>query len=170
MNRVKLSVLSSSFFLLPIMSTSIQAAEEMLIYRGGSATPAHTFELNNLPTVSFSAEGITVKSGSLEAYLPYNDVDSIAFHSTDNGVTTSMTDLNDDSQKTTIRFRYLDGQTIEVRGVPAGVRVEQYTIDGKATRLDKQQMGDLLTIRLHHLPKGVYIIRIDNQTYKIFKK
>ena len=81
-----------------------------------------------------------------------------------------MTDLNDDSQKTTIRFRYLDGQTIEVRGVPAGVRVEQYTIDGKATRLDKQQMGDLLTIRLHHLPKGVYIIRIDNQTYKIFKK
>ncbi len=149
----------------------LSAAEELLVYVKGQDAPAFDCWLTDKPTLFFNQEGLIVRSDLMETTLSYTyaDIALIEFKSNETDI---LTDIDETAEqlKPAMQFRYTDVNTIYVDGVGSDMSIQQYSIDGKSARLDAERSGDAVTIRLHHLPQGIYIIRIGNQSYKIYKK
>ena len=62
----------------------------------------------------------------------------------------------------------LEDETLFFKGLPENTQVGIYTTDGK-TVVSRQCSGDA-SLSLNSLPSGMYIVKINNESYKILKK
>lgn len=129
----------------------------------------YEFMLAQQPKIVFGTEGLEVQTSDMDVTLPstsFGDIDRIVFK-TDSPVT----DLEDLAETIpSMRFQFLDGQTVVVDGVRGDAFVSQYSIDGKSVPLNVERSESRIVVHLNHLPKGIYILKIDNQSFKISKK
>ena len=61
----------------------------------------------------------------------------------------------------------IETQTLSVKGNKA---VSVYTLDGKQVKVDVDAKDGFSAIRTSALPKGIYIVRIGNQSMKVVKQ
>lgn len=128
--------------------------------------------LTDRPVISFSHEGLHIESPTAKILLEevrFTDRPLIEFKENTDGILTEIDDLPI-STPAALRFQYTDGQTVTIGGVKPDAKINLYSIDGKAMPVDADQNESLVTVRLGHLPQGYYVIRIDNQTFKIYKR
>lgn len=124
------------------------------------------YRLAQRPIVVMGTNSLTIQSAEFEATLPfsYNDVQKFFFGNyTELGVDTPI-------EHVTFSLTYLDGATVLVKGVSADAVVGLFGVDGKTYQPETDRTGDGIVIRLNALPRGVYIIRINQQSYKITKR
>lgn len=154
-----------------MMTTKVSAAVEILIT---SQSGEYIFDgwLKDRPTISFSSQGLSILSPEAEILLEevrFAERPIIEFKENADGILTEIDDLPL-STPAALRFQYTDGQTVTIGGVKPDAKINLYSIDGKAMPADADQNESLVKVRLGHLPQGYYIIRIDNQTFKIYKR
>ena len=131
----------------------------------------YKFEFAQQPNIVFGEDGLEVQTADVEFKLPstsFADIDRIEFESDDSGETTDLEEKVEVVPM--LRFQFLDGQTVVIDGVRGDVLVSQHSIDGKAVAMNVERQENRLVVHLNHLPKGIYILKIDNQSFKISKK
>ena len=48
--------------------------------------------------------------------------------------------------------------------------ISVYTVNGMKIRVPVEQAGDVVAVSLNQLPKGVYVVRVGESSFKVFKK
>lgn len=123
------------------------------------------FFLSDKPVLTFADDTLYVNTSDFSA-----DIGSVAKFYFDDRTReeVSIKDLSRDNKN--ILFTYMDGQTVIIQGsvVTSGVRV--YDVNGRMVSPDMSAVENEVRVSLSTLPTGIYIIRCNNQSYKIVKK
>lgn len=164
-------ILSSMLFL--TSSAGAFADWELLVYGpdygSGQAALLADCWLADKPEISLTADGIVVKSPAAEIPLAYTEIGHIEFKENNTGVLTSIDEVQD-AQPAAFRFYFTDNETAIVEGVAENAATGLYSIDGKAYAGATAQNGTRVTASLRGLPKGIYVFRVANQSFKLIKK
>lgn len=121
-----------------------------------------TYMLAEKPEVRF--EGLNLRVVSAKADVTYKLLDILRFTYEKRSVT-GVNELRDAQAA----VDYEDGELI-ISGIKAGGAVGVYSLDGKLVRQLTARHAGTYRLSLSALPKGVYIVKADNATYKIMKR
>jgi len=69
-----------------------------------------------------------------------------------------------------LRFTVVDASTVRVTGAEETAKVSVYDARGQQMDADVQRLDNILIVRLAQQPQGLYIIKVNNNTFKIYKK
>ena len=69
-----------------------------------------------------------------------------------------------------LRFTVVDASTVRVTGAEETAKVSVYDARGQQVDADVQRVNNILFVRLARQPQGLYIIKVNNNTFKIYKK
>lgn len=125
------------------------------------------FELQSRPVVSFSADSIYLKSAAVVAALPYayNDIAKMEFED----VATSIDTV--DKKSASFGFVMKDAETIKIYGEDIKQwNIAAYTTYGKTLPVKTIADSNSVVISLEGVASGVYVIRVNGKSYKIYKK
>ncbi len=115
------------------------------------------FALSTTPDVSFANDQMTVATTATTASYELWTVSTFTYGTTTTGI----------SQTETGRMS-VEGNRIVIDGSTG--KVTAYSIDGKAAPVTTTVAGDKTVVSLDTLPKGVYIIKINNKAIKITRR
>lgn len=130
--------------------------------RNGGET---TFMLSEKPEATFEGQYLRVKSEKADVLFAITDV--LRFTYVKHSVV-GIDDLQVDTEPTEVNFQQ-DG-TLVISQLKAGASVGVYALDGKLVQRLKARHKGTYRLSLSSLPKGVYIVKADNITYKIMKR
>ena len=130
--------------------------------RGGGET---TFLLVDKPEAKFEGNQLRVRSE--KADVSFNISDVLRFLYTKRSVV-GIDDLETQNDPTAIDYQQ-DG-TLVISQLRAGAGVGVYSMDGKLVQQLKARHAGTYRLSLSSLPRGVYIVKADNITYKIMKR
>lgn len=116
------------------------------------------------PRLTFDAENVYVKSDVAEVSYARSAIQKFTF---DNYSVPSAIESTE-SQKGTV-FRYVERNLVEVAGDIQGAPVRVYAMSGQLMQNFVAQSSSV-QIDLTGLAAGIYIININSQTLKIYKK
>lgn len=124
------------------------------------------FLLENKPVVTFDAENVIVSTDDFQTILPYKYslIEKIDF------LDTSSSGVEQNTINNALSITYLDGENLVINGVQPKMQCHVYGLDGKQYQVNANLAGNVLTISLSPLVNGIYIIRVDNYSFKIRKK
>lgn len=123
----------------------------------------YKFHLTERPVVTFWPDGIKIVSSDFSA--EYKDVQKIYFEE----YTTDVT-LPQDVQANEMIFTYLDGHTVQIDGLKGNTAIRVFTLEGKMMSLDIERQVNSIKVDLAAYPKGIYIIRCNNHSFKVTKR
>lgn len=121
-----------------------------------------TYMLAEKPEVRF--EGTNLRVVSAKADVTYQLTDILRFTYEKRSVT-GVSEL----QSAPATVDYEDGELV-ISGIKAGAAVGVYSLDGKLVRQLTAQHAGTYRLSLSALPRGVYVVKADNVTYKIMKR
>lgn len=76
-----------------------------------------------------------------------------------------------DSYVTDLRFEVVDGgKAVRVTGADEGAPVSVFDARGQQVAADVVRSVRELTVRLSHQPQGLYIIKVNNKSFKVYRK
>lgn len=167
-----LSIIILAATLMPLF-----AINEILVYAkdsSGAETLVFNCWLTEKPEIIFTENGLILKNSSVEAELNraslgYTDLSRIEFNDNPTEVLTDIPPLPV-RQEAKMSFRFVDGRTVIVDGVDENASAHVFSIDGKVIPADIQRTANRMTLRLGNQPSGIYILRVNNQSFKIRKQ
>lgn len=119
------------------------------------------------PTVSLREGKVYVVSASVSAEYSNSDIDEYTFS---NATESAIKDVETDSPAQ-LSVKYVDGNTVEVRGVKSNKPIHVFSIDGKMQESRVDRLEDGATVSLVNLAAGTYIINIGGEkSVKVIKK
>lgn len=125
-----------------------------------------TFELSECPKVTFPDNRLAVTT----ADFSYNDSISIADVRTmrffEDATLSDISEL----PKEAYTISFTDGQTVQLKGFGEDANIQIISTSGASQQVDSTVGGDDITLHLGHLPKGVYIIKVNDKSYKVRTK
>ena len=116
------------------------------------------FELSTNPVITFEGEEMVITNDFTSISFPLEDIDS---YTADNGTTTAIVSTKEKPM--------FDNGRILFNGIAKGTPISVYSLDG---RLISKQMtdADKAEVPLISLPKGTYIISVENNKIKVINK
>jgi hypothetical protein len=146
---------------------------ELLIYKVGDVEgrPSYSVFLRDKPQISFEDNALSIKTSAgkvVISSLRYTDVLKMNIIPNSTGKPTDIEETLLKSEST-LRITFTDGQTVIFEGDVEGTAAV-YGIDGRVLPIDIEHYNDRVTFHLNSQPQGIYIIRIGNQSFKIYKK
>ncbi|MBP3826731.1 MAG: hypothetical protein ILA07_01640 [Prevotella sp.] len=147
--------------------TSMMASHDGDVLKITTKDGEYKYLLSDLPVITFNTDSMYLMTDYFTMALPfsYNEVKKIEFE--DN----ATTDV--DKPKVNInelKITYLDGEHVIISGVDEKSHWRVFGMDGKQVQVPADRAGQVLTLSLTPLISGVYIIRVDNYSFKIRKK
>ena len=115
------------------------------------------FALSTTPDISFADDKMTVTTTATTASYELWTVSTFTYGATTTGI----------SQTETGRMA-IEGNHIAIDG--SNNKVTAYSIDGKAATVTVSVAGDKTVVSLDTLPKGVYIIKVNDKAIKITRR
>ena len=151
-----------SLICLLLTLTGVKAADRMLIVE--TITNGRlSIRLSDNPEIKFSGQAMLISSAAGNYSLEISDIVQYAFES----VATDIVQLPSDE----LRFSYSASGQIAIEGTESPSDVRLYAVDGRELPVQISANGDRITVSLSMLPKGVYIISVNNkQNLKIYKR
>ncbi len=119
-----------------------------------------SFVLSESPTFQFRNDSLVVNGDASTAYQ-FEKVAKYYFEGELSGI--PAIEANE------VRVTYLDNQNILVEGLKAGSNVELFSMLGQLIEKKSAKNGEALQFKLPST-KGVYVLKVDNQSIKIVKK
>ena len=116
------------------------------------------FELSTNPVITFEGEEMVITNDFTSISFPLEDIDS---YTADNGTTTAIVSTKEKPM--------FENGRILFNGIAKGTPISVYSLDG---RLISKQMtdADKAEVPLISLPKGTYIISVENNKIKVINK
>lgn len=155
------------------MPISALADYELLVFVNNSTEANYSFWLKDKPKITFKS-GNTLEVSDSKTSTPHTFTFSSTFHfevkENNTGIPTDIEDIKEEIAPATLHLSFTDDNTIIANGVEGNARAQVFAINGRVAATDIERSGDRLTIHLNSLPQGVYVIRIGNQSFKIYKK
>lgn len=151
---------------------TIRANVALHVFEEGNSAPSWIIILEELPTVTFTEDGLHVTAGNddvitADFILPFDKMPRFEFAEADQ---TQDIETIESHVPVPFRFEFIDGQTVYVDGLSEMEHVYVYGIDGRQRSAEIEQHVHGVAVHLEQLPKGYYIIRTENQSFKIYKK
>ena len=116
------------------------------------------FELSTNPVITFLGEDMVITNDFTSISFPIEDIDS---YTADNGTTTAIASTKEKPM--------FENGRILFNGISKGTPISVYSLDGRL--ISKQLIGtDKAEIPLRNLPKGTYIISVENSKIKVINK
>lgn len=132
-------------------------AQDMYVESNGNNT---TISFSNFEKITFNGATVTIlQTGGTENSYNMGDIDRIHFGYYQAGISENI-------HKDVIR--HISNEEIEVNG-NYGSMLYLYDITGKQLSCTYLKNSNTI-ISLSQYPKGIYIVKIDEQTYKIVKR
>ena len=120
-----------------------------------------TFFLKDKPNVTFEGTDLKVVSNKETVTLALSDVLRFTYVKKDaSGIDETVVDPTEVSY---------DGGVLVISQLKQGASVDIYSLDGKLLRQLTAHHSGTYRLNLSELPKGVYLVKADNVTYKIMK-
>lgn len=134
------------------------AAEDLVVKTGSGSTK---FALTDVTSLKFNEGKLQVFTSASETPTEFNlaDIESLKFDGVTQGIQSTM---NDKKFNLTFSNGILSATGLE------GARTAVYDISGK--RMLDISSWDGSAVSLQNLTNGVYVIKINNQTFKFIKK
>ena len=124
------------------------------------------FILSNKPTITFDTNKVYINSSEFSATL--TDVKEFYFKTESSPAPSIASDK--EKSTSTLTFKYVDGHTAYLYGCSANTRIEVYSLNGTKAPASIGHSGTTAVIRLDQLQAGIYIIRANSQSFKIYKR
>lgn len=123
------------------------------------------FILSNKPAITFDTNKVYINSDEFSATL--TDVKEFYFKA--ESTATSIETIKEKAPST-FTFQYVDGHTVYLYGCNDNTKIDVYSLNGAKAPASVEHNGTSVVVRLDQLPSGVYIIRANSQSFKIFKR
>ncbi len=167
-SHLKLLILILSLQALPL---AVFADYHLLFYEQESGTQCFECWLSDKPILSFNHADntltVTVSTQGLSQTLEFSKMGiKLKEENKPTGIEGVMVGPNTN----TLELQFVDAQTVVVKGKVDNISANLYSLDGKDVSADIEHSSSQLTFHLNSLPQGVYIIRIGQQSFKVFKK
>lgn len=149
--------------LLCCMRIGIQAdtGKSLVIEKNNGAKT--TFLLSESPELTFANRSLKVTVNGKNTIFLIDDVSQYYFEITAPNTITPL-------QTSDLRICYSSSQTLIIDGVNMPAAVSIHAIDGKAYPANVRVANGRAEISISQLPTGIYIISINNQQLKFYKK
>lgn len=121
------------------------------------------YELDEQPVVTFDKDSVVITTSTAD-YIGYSKIERIHFD------VTSTTPMGiDDVTKPGVTVRIGRDEIVFLNiGTPATVAA--FAINGASMPTDYTADGGNVTVRTASYPKGIYIFKVNNRSFKIIKK
>ena len=167
------SLLAVALMMAFLPMRSLASVYELIVYDGEYIV----FDcwLTDSPIISFNEVGVSVRSNECETFLdntsqkPYSR--RLRFEIVEN-TDGNLSDIEDADMPflQTFQFRYIDRQTVAIGGLHEGSSVEVFAVDGKKVYSATSYSNEWVRIDIGQLPKGYYVIKTEQQSFKISKR
>ena len=141
--------------LLSALSAYADDASVVIKQKSGGET---VLQLANNPVITFSGEDMVVTTDLTSISIPLADVDSYTFSDGTSGI-----------KPVKSAPQFADGHII-LSGMAAGAEVSVYTPDGRLFSRQRADGSGRADISLASLPKGMYVVRTQDNSIKIINK
>lgn len=156
--------------LLFVVSVFAQASEPetALILNLKDGTQEYFF-LADKPVIYFDGTSLKFKSSDFSAEMD----DVVKFYFDENvdreayEHAVSIIGLNGEKK---LVFTYLDGKNVRMQGITSADQIKVYSVDGRLVNAAIFSVEGGFNVCLDAQPAGVYVIRTNNQSFKITKK
>lgn len=150
-------------FCMLLVAYGAQAADNRLLVVETAGGERVTFELAASPRITFSNQTMLITSSAASHSFEMADVARYYFETTPVGVSTL--------QKESLHIRYAGGDEIVLPGRKSTDDIRLYAADGRQMPAAVSNGAEGAVVTLAQLPKGIYIISVNNsQTVKIYKR
>lgn len=122
-----------------------------------------TFMLSSRPNVAFESNRFVISQEASNVEFSCENV--VRFSFADN----NSSDIKGLRQEGLL-VSYTDPQHVVIYGVNAKSKVSVTNMDGKVQPCKTNRKNNGLSVSLESLPKGVYVISVDKQNFKIIRK
>ena len=149
-------------FVTPLIAAASNEPTVLLVnLKGGEI---HRFTLSEKPVITFDSEHVFINSSAFSTV--YENVEKIYFQ---DNTTTSVKNI-DEQVHPRFSFKFTDGHTITVIGCTKTDRLAVYSINGAKVSADVERTAESIVVDLTSVPSGIYIIRVNTQSFKIQKR
>ena len=153
--------------LLLLTVSGLRAAEDEVLLRVSLMDGSEVlFSLEEKPEVTFDDESVFIQSTASSATYQIDHVVEMNFVEKD-PVVTKKEEMPDVSAK--ILFRIL-GDLVKVVGNNLSSEISVFTADGRLVEVPVDYSNNEINVRLGSLPRGIYIIKTNQQSFKFIKK
>ena len=153
--------------LLLLTVSGLRAAEDEVLLRVSLMDGSEVlFSLEEKPEVTFDDESVFIQSTASSATYQIDHVVEMNFVEKD-PVVTKKEEMPDVSAK--ILFRIL-GDLVKVVGNNLSSEVSVFTADGRSVEVPVNYSNNEINVRLGSLPRGIYIIKTNQQSFKFIRK
>jgi len=122
-----------------------------------------TIHLDRKPEVTFDGIHVNiVANDNFQKSYEYAEVVKIYF---ENSITTGIAPSSG-----SLGFYYLNNESVRLTGLKGTEKIALYDASGRMLQMPFHGSTGDMTISIAHLNRGAYIIQIDKQSYKIFKR
>ena len=163
MMKVRLTILS---LLLAFVATATwaqgDANQRLVVWLKDGQKVYH--DLSDKPETTFSEGMLWLKTDKVSVSYPLTDVLRYTFEGVGNtGIESPSVRPNE--------LRFMQGKDAMVfEGLPEGTTLELYSLDGKKLSTIKAQGGQRTVISLANHPKGTYIVKMGDASFKFVKQ
>ncbi len=120
-----------------------------------------TIHLSDMPVISFTHDSLVVKTSNLNGYFWHGDVRNYQFVYEDS----TISNINSEEMQP-VQF-YINNGSIIISNIQEPIDFALYSIEGRVLHQKVLSIGNHYSIPTGNLAKGVYLLRINQKTYKI---
>ncbi len=124
----------------------------------------HSYSLEDKPVITFDNNILLIKTDKIELDYPISNI--IKYYFTQKG-DTGINNINGDTNN--IHFNYTNNDFILIEGIASEDKVGVYEINGKSCLVDIEIDDNNVRVELKKLPKGIYLIKVNNHSFKLIR-
>lgn len=122
----------------------------------------HSYSLSDKPVITFDNDRLFIKTDKIEIDYPISNIVKYYFIELDE---TGVEDIKNDVDN--INFIYTNPDFLCVEGINGDADINIYDISGRVCAVNSTKSDNCMKIELSTLKKGVYIIKVNNHSFKI---
>ena len=123
----------------------------------------HSYSLEDNPVISFNNDILVIKTDKIELSYPISDIAKYYFTKEDTGISSVNGDVNN------IHFNYTNTDFLLIEGIASEDNVNVYEINGRTCHVNITRSNDSVIVELKNLPKGIYLVKVNNHSFKLIR-
>lgn len=153
------TILTITISLLTMFFSDNICAQRLVIWQKDGTKVS--YDLDERPKTTFTTEDLVITTATATISYPLAKIQRYTYE----GGALSVQDIKAGD----IRISH-EGDNVIIKGLTNGKSVTVYSIDGKQLIAKRSDSSDSLTLSLANIPAGVYMIKVDEITYKFLKR
>ena len=177
MNGFKVILLIGLMSMLGITTTAVAGGTTLFILLNNGNVEEYALQQKK-PVIGFDGECVQIHSATVTVTTPYrySDIKKLYFDVITSGSPVEPSQLDptlkiaDPKDAANTFFFAYDGNVVRLSGVGENPKVAVYSMNGVKVTPQMQINDQQVVLNVSPLPFGVYVIRVNDRSFKIVKK